>query len=248
MPRNFLTTSDLARAAKIHPNTVRLYEAWGFLSPVPRGANSYRHFSQTHLNQILLVRAASACTWLTGGVRDTAYQMIHSAAREDWREALAQSKLLLDLVQAERARAEAAAAYLDEWAHGVEHPPLPHPLKTGEAAALLDSTIDALRNWERNGLICVPRDPKNGYRLYGADEIGRLRIIRMLLKSRYSIMSVLRMVTQLDQGYKENLREALDTPRDDEDVFYFTDHWLSTLAAMEMKAQQIVEMLLEIAG
>jgi DNA-binding transcriptional MerR regulator len=43
-----LRTSDLARAGGVHPNTIRLYEAWGFLPPVPRTASGYRIFSQAH--------------------------------------------------------------------------------------------------------------------------------------------------------------------------------------------------------
>lgn len=42
-------------------------------------------------------------------------------------------------------------------------------MRIGNVARLLDTTIDRLRNWERNGLLAVPHDPKNGYRLYGAE-------------------------------------------------------------------------------
>ena len=33
----------------VHPNTVRLYEEWGFLPPVPRAPNGYRLYDQRHL-------------------------------------------------------------------------------------------------------------------------------------------------------------------------------------------------------
>ena len=51
-----------------------------------------------------------------------------------------------------------------------------------------------LRNWERNGLLRVPRDPRNRYRTYSAAEIGRLRVIRVLARSKYSQMAILRML------------------------------------------------------
>src|SRR5438445_1617489 len=40
----------------------------------------------------------------------------------------------------------------------------------GQVAHLLGVTIDILRNWDRNGLIDVPRDLSNGYRRYGRSE------------------------------------------------------------------------------
>jgi hypothetical protein len=37
-----------------------------------------------------------------------------------------------------------------------------------------------LRNWERNGLLIVPRDPTNYYRLYGSAECGRLWLMGLM--------------------------------------------------------------------
>ena len=79
------------------------------------------------------------------------------------------------------------------------------PRKIGEVAKLLNVTTDRLRNWERNGLIEVPRNPLNGYRFYRTREIGRLRVIRTLSQARYSQMAILRMLMRLDQGETEDL-------------------------------------------
>jgi DNA-binding transcriptional MerR regulator len=92
-------------------------------------------------------------------------------------------------------------------------------------------------------LIRVPRDPRNGYRLYGAAELGRLRVIRMLSRAGYSQMSILRMLLHLDRGEVDNLRQVLDTPRPDEDVQYAADHWLSTLGELEQRAADIIVQL-----
>ncbi len=35
MPPHFLTTSRVAKAVGVHPNTVRLYEQFGFLPSIP---------------------------------------------------------------------------------------------------------------------------------------------------------------------------------------------------------------------
>jgi len=119
-------------------------------------------------------------------------------------------------------------------------------------ARLLDVTTDMLRNWERNGLLRVPRNPRNGYRLYGAAEIGRLRVIRMLSRAGYGMMAILRMLLQLDQDAGADLRHALDTPRPDEsDDVHFrpaADQWLSTLADLEQRAQSIITQLEKMIG
>ncbi|MCP4519474.1 MAG: MerR family transcriptional regulator, partial [Delftia sp.] len=104
-------------------------------------------------------------------------------------------------------------------------------------------SADSLRNWERDGLIKIPRNPRNGYRLYGAPEIGRLRVIRMLRRAGYSTMAILRMLLHLDQGQGGDLRQVLDTPRPDQDVYSAADHWLSTLAAQEKRALDAIAQL-----
>jgi DNA-binding transcriptional MerR regulator len=86
----------------------------------------------------------------------------------------------------------------------------------------------------------VPRDPDNGYRLYGAAEIGRLRVIRMLNLAGYSQMAILRMMLHLDHSGAGDLRQVLDTPRPDEDVYTAADRWLSTLAEQEQRALDLI--------
>lgn len=42
-------TSEIAREVGVRPNTVRLYETRGFLSPIPRCSAGYRLFSEDHV-------------------------------------------------------------------------------------------------------------------------------------------------------------------------------------------------------
>jgi DNA-binding transcriptional MerR regulator len=111
----------------------------------------------------------------------------------------------------------------------------------GQAADLLDVSVDMLRNWERNGLISgIPRDPRNNYRRYGPAQIARLRVIRALRRARYSTMSILRMLRHLDAGHTDGLREKLDTPHPDDDVYTATDYWLTTVTALVQAARDLV--------
>lgn len=242
-PRPNLRTTDIATAVGVHPNTVRMYEQWGFLPPVPRAPNGYRQYTRFHLDQMRLARTALHGGWPGRAIRRSAIQLVKQSATGDVRGALKQARRHLTLVQAERAQAEAAADYLEKWANGELDTERTSPLQIGEAAQLLDVSTDMLRNWERNGLIKVPRERGNRYRLYGPIELGRLRVLRLLYRAGYSSMAILRMVHQLDRGQRANLRRALDTPPPDEDILTTADRWLSTLAEQEQRAHDMLAQL-----
>jgi len=241
----YLRTSDLAKAVGVHSNTVRLYEQWGFLPKARRSPSGYRRFTEYHLDQLHLVRLIFSGGWPGRTIRKLGLGIIQHSAAGDLGGALELAHQLVLQVQSERAQAESAAGFLERWAAGTPVDATAKSLRIGEAARLLNTTIDAIRNWERNRLIKVPRDPNNGYRLYGASEIGRLRVIRMLLRAGYSMMAILRMVSQLDRGDTGNLRLALDTPSPGDDVFMVNDHWLSALEDFQARAIQVVAQLEE---
>lgn len=83
MARDYLLTSEIANTVGIHPNTVRLYEEWGYLPPVERTPSGYRKFSDTHLDQVKLIRLVMNFTWMGGEIRKTAYQIISSGSEGD---------------------------------------------------------------------------------------------------------------------------------------------------------------------
>jgi DNA-binding transcriptional MerR regulator len=240
MPPGYLRTSDLSKAVGVHPNTVRLYEEWGFLPPIPRSPTGYRLFTKKHLDQLRLARLALADEWPGRTIRQSALKLVRQAAAGDLAGAQDQARQHLDLIQSEQAQAEAAARFLERWARGALTETPAAARSIGQTARLLAVTRDTLRNWERNGLLTVPRDPKSGYRCYGPAQINRLRVIRLLLRAGYSTMAVLRMLLQLDQGRRHGLREILDTPPPGEDILSASDHWLSTLAGQEQRARDII--------
>lgn len=252
MDRPFLRTSDLARAVGVHPNTVRRYVDWGLLPPVERTPSGYRLFTRHHLDCLQLARLIYITAYPGRGLRQSALRVVQAAVTGDMQAALEEANRHLALVQAEQRQADVAATLLERWAPSETGPATSSPkaagsLLIGQAARLLDVTADMLRNWERNGLIAVPRDPHSGYRRYGPKEIGRLRVIRMLGQAGYSHMAMLRMFRQLDRGETRELRHALDTPTPGEaDILTAADRWLSTLAEQEERARQAVALIEEI--
>jgi DNA-binding transcriptional MerR regulator len=245
MPYKRLSTAKMAKAVGCHPNTVRVYEQWGFLPPIPRSPTGYRLYTESHLQQMRLARTALNGGWPGRLIRRSALRLVKHAATGDLGGALELGYQHLAIVQSEIAQAHTAADLLERWAKGTPVEAEGKVLTTSQTALLLHITIDTLRHWERNNLLCPPRNPDNGYRQYRTVEISRLRVIRMLRQAGYSTMAVLRMLTALDQGTAGNLRQILDSPRPDEDVFYATDRWLTTLKEQEVRARQIIELLEE---
>ena len=72
----YLRTSDIAKAVGVHPNTVRCYEAWGFLPPIPRSPSGYRLFTPAHLEQMRLGRLALHGQWPGKKIRESALALV----------------------------------------------------------------------------------------------------------------------------------------------------------------------------
>ena len=177
MAQKYYRTSDIARNVGCHPNTVRLYETWGYLPKVSRGSNNYRLFTQVHMDHMQLAWIALRGPYPGATIKRSAYGLVEKAATGDLGSALEMAYDHLALVQSERAQAEVAADMLERWSQGIATEPVTGSMWIGEAARYLNVTRDMLRNWENNGLIDIPRDTENGYRRYGTKEIGRLRVM-----------------------------------------------------------------------
>ena len=78
-PRTY-TPSRIASAVGIHPNTVRLYERIGFITAPERLANGYRVFTDLHLLQVRLVRAALNVELVQNGLRREVLAIVGSVS------------------------------------------------------------------------------------------------------------------------------------------------------------------------
>ena len=67
---------------------------------------------------------------------------------------------------------------------------LPKQLTVGKLAALAEVSANAVRFYEREGLMQVPEKTANGYRLYGPDAVQRLRFIRQAQHSGFTLSEI----------------------------------------------------------
>lgn len=249
---NRYKTIDIARMIGIHVNTVRLYEKCGLISKPERLHNGYRVFTDLHLEQFRLARAALQVEVLQNGLRRQAVQMIKLSAAGDYEKAAELTKRYMAQIETEKENAEEAIRITRDILNGIDNsaPQAGRSLTRKEAADLLHVTIDTLRNWELNGLLTVKRS-SNGYRVYSNEDMQRLKIIRSLRCANYSLSSILRMLRALSDDPSVNIRAAINTPGEDDDIITACDKLLTSLKEAGENAAYVagqIELLKKMTG
>lgn len=235
---NTYKTAEIAALIGIHPNTVRLYEKLKLIPKPERQPNGYRIFTDLHVEQFRLARLAFQIEVLQNGLRKKIVQMVKTAAAGDVDTALALTREYLVQVKQERINAEEAIHIVKQVLSGGSEEST-RLLKRKEVSEYLSISMDTLRNWEMNGLLSVKRK-QNGYRVYSDKDIRRLKIIRSLRCASYSLEAILRMLRQLSENPNTDIREALDTPKEDTDIIAVCDRLITSLSAAEDNAKEIL--------
>ncbi len=242
-----ITVSNMARAVHCHPNTVRLYEKWGYLPLIPRAKNGYRIYSEGHLRQMVLARAALPGPFPGGGA--PVYRLVREAARRRFGKALKLALLYKKAVLLETKSAFSVLADLGKWARGARSlSDRPFVFSRRRAARELRITVEMLRTWERNGLLKI-RKNEQGYCEYSEKDLARIRIISALRTAGYSIASIHKMFFEFDSGKltdtaKKTLAAVLDTPDPDAPIVYVTDQWLTLLQEHKKRAVRVIKLLM----
>ena len=233
---------DIARSCGIHVNTLRFYERSGLISPVPREKNNYRRFNVRHLLQVRVVRLVYQEQWPGRPIRNAALAIIE--ALKEWNVTEADSALIRyrTLIAKELENASAAATLLRDWnrvegAGGEEY-------TVREVARMLSVTAESIRNWERNGLIPIPRRGPNRRRYITTRALNRLRIIAVLRKVGHSLAVIHRALYRLrDDGVEKGV-EAFRDPGDLE-IQSAGDHYIEVLRRTADNAAAIADILAE---
>lgn len=234
-------TAEVAKLIGIHPNTVRLYEEWGLIPKPERRENGYRVFTEFHIQQIRLARTAYQVEILQNGLRKQITRMVKLSAAGKFDEAIALTESYLQQLRRERLHAQEAIEIAQQILSGKTQKNITS-MKRKEASEYLGVSIDALRNWEMNGLLEVKRK-QNGYRIYTDDDIRRLKIIRSLRCANYSLAAILRMLGQVSKNPKADIEAALNTPQPSDTIISACDRLIVSLDQAEKNALLLLEML-----
>ena len=235
-------TSEVAEKIGIHPNTVRLYEDLQLIPRPERLPNGYRVFTDLHLEQFRLARTALQVEVLQRGLRKKAIEIIKTSAKGEYDDAIEITVSYIEEIRSEQKNGEEAVRIVGQLISGGEYKGGGLLLKRNEAARKLGISMDALRNWELNGLLTVKRR-ENGYRVYGDEEIRRLKIIRTLRCANYSLAAILRMLNALSDQEEISIRRVIDTPEEDDDIITACDRLITSLKNAECNGRTILKQL-----
>lgn len=236
---NTYKTAEIARRIGIHPNTVRLYEELGLIPKPKRGPNGYRIFTDLHMEQFKLARTALKVEILQNGLRKQAIDIIKTSAAGNFNEAIYLTEHYLQQIERELKNAEEAIVITESLLSGSNQETSNIVFTRKETADSLQISMDSLRNWEMNGLLTVKRK-QNGYRVYTGEDIRLLKIIRSLRCANYSLAAILRMLNALSGDPKADIRQAIDTPKDNDDIISACDKLLTSLQYARKNAQGVL--------
>jgi DNA-binding transcriptional MerR regulator len=247
------TTGAVATQLGIHPNTLRWYEAAGYLPPVPRTPGGYRQYSPELVRLARVVREIQPLLRIYGPIRFAGFAFLR-ACRED-SGALERLNDLQQLLRAEYRLALDALEALDRFrsGDGMGSPGRPTPggrlCHIGAAAGQTGLSRDRIINWERNGLCSYPRSSA-GYRVFGREETDRLLIIRSCRTAGYSNTAIRRLLHAIDSNTAplriDGLKTIADTPASHEtDLFpaFPTDTLPATLEELIHLTERLGEIL-----
>lgn len=231
------TTNDIAKEFGVHPNTVRLYEKLGLISPPERTSSGYRIFHSLHFKQFQLARLAFQIEVLQNGLRKLIVEVVKLSASKKYDEASIKLSHYVARVEEEIENAKQAAALTSVILH--QKADLKENLRTRkQVSSELNIGIDTIRNWEMNGLIVVRRK-QNGYRVYDDSDMNEIRIIRSLRCANYSLTAILRMMNEFRKQNKVDVLEALNQTRPEEEIISVCDHLIESLHLAKENAVKI---------
>jgi DNA-binding transcriptional MerR regulator len=73
-------------------------------------------------------------------------------------------------------------------------------LRSGELAKLTGVSADTLRHYERLGVLARPRRTKAGYRMYPAEALRRVQLVRRAMSVGFTLAELVRILGVRDRG------------------------------------------------
>lgn len=237
---------ELSKVTGVKEGTIRFYEKCGFLEKIERLPNGYRIYTERHLYQVKIcrlvfggfvnrrLRKASVRLIATAKEWDlNAYEIAASEYRKAIQEDIERTRKVIELA--------VDAASLHENSGMQEVSKIQYTKK--QAAELVGTSEEAIRNWERNGLI--PKAAPYQKRYYSQAIVNRMHVIQLLLDSGFGIMPIFRFLQKMDSGNYTDAKKLLINPEEGEDLQSKADYYLQALLALQQKADTLYCLLEE---
>ncbi len=214
---------EISRLTGVKEGTVRFYEKCGFLEEVKRLPNGYRAFNDHHIFQVMVCDIVFD-SFVNSRIRKSSMKLIESARAWDSRSFADSLSEYKTIIRTDIRRTEKAINIALDWNFDKTDDGKVYTKK--QAAELVGTTPEAIRNWERNGLI--PQSEAYKKRYYSGAVLERMYVIRLLLDTGYSIMAILKFLNFMDTGKKKAAGKELTDP-DGWDLQSKADYYLKAL-------------------
>ncbi|MDD5934588.1 MAG: MerR family transcriptional regulator [Clostridiales bacterium] len=247
-------TSDLAKAFDVHTNTIRLYEKWRLISKPERTKSNYRIYTDVHYLQISICRCIFGHPFTTHRIRQYSRKLISAAY--DWNIPLCQEccENYLNVIDEEIQLANETAQILKNWVdQNTQHlNPFVNPTKETQvaltysrkdAAKILHTTSETIRNWERNNLIHPCGTGSKNETLFQEAELERMHVIYMLLQAGYSLFAIQQSLSKYDHGEKEQVIDTLKESCSEEDIMLVGDRWVQSLENVKLASTPLPSLI-----
>lgn len=231
---------EVSRLTGVKAGTIRFYEKSGFLENVERLSNHYRIFNVHHLYQVRVCRLVFG-GFVNKNLRKVSWSLIEAARIWDI-EAYGTAALNYQkAVEDDIARTGKAIGLVMRYMGQEADTGRVYSKK--QAADMIGVTAEAIRNWERNGLL--EQSEPYQRRFYGQYALNRMYVIRLLLDTGYSMMAIRSFLAEHDDGREEGAVKILLSQEEREELRYTSDRYLKELLHVKEKAALLCELSCE---
>lgn len=228
---------EVSRLTGVKTATIRFYENCGFIGPVERASNNYRIYQERHIFQLRVCRLVFG-GFVNKNLRRESLKVLNASAEWDLeayaRESVNYQRAVEDDIERTR---KAIAICMEKMCRDEREE---DKYSKRQAAGMVGVTPEAIRNWERNDLL--GRHESYQRRFYGQALLNRMYVIRLLLDTGYSMMTIRSFMQEYDEGQPEKAEQLLINPREREELCYRSDRYLEALLHLREKALQLSEM------
>lgn len=231
---------QLSRITGVKEGTIRFYEQCGFIEPVERTPNNYRLYHGRHIYQVRVCRLVFG-GFVNRRLRRESRKVLDASVRWDM-EAYGEAAVNYQRAVEEdiHGARKAIAICLEQMEQAAEED---IRCSKKQAAAMVGVTPEAVRNWERNGLLGQYEPYQK--RFYGQDLLSRMYVIRLLLDTGYSMMAIKSFMRECDSGQLKSAERLLISPEESAELRYRSDRYLEALLQLREKARQLCELKAE---
>ena len=228
---------ELAGLTGVKAGTIRFYEKCGFIGPVERASNGYRIYHERNVFQLRVCRLVFG-GFVNKRLRRESLKVLDASAGWDLdvyeRECANYQRAIEEDIERTRKAIDICMAQMSR-EEGEEE-----KYSKKQAAAMVGVTPEAIRNWERNGLLGCYEPYQR--RFYGQALLNRMYVIRLLLDTGYSMMTIRSFMQEYDDGQPKKAEQLLINPREREELCYRSDRYLEALLHLHEKVLQLREM------